>query len=290
MKDFDTLIISGGSTKGILTLGALQYLYNTINIEKIHNYIGTSAGSIICFLLIIGYKPDEIITYICTKQLLENMGSIDILSMFNGGGAMLFTKIYECLEKMTIDKIGYLPTLQNLKDKYNKNLVCSTYNLTTDNIEYLSVYTYPEMPCLIALRMSSNLPFLFEKFKYNNNFYIDGGIHDNFPIDINEELTKKLEINKVIGLLISKEIYNIKDNTEQSSLTLLEYIYRIMFIPIDQTIEYKIKNVLTNKNIEYKIIRLFYDKLKFFHFKLSTKEKLDIFSLGYTQAKEQFII
>ena len=264
MKDFDTLIISGGSTKGILTLGALQYLYNTINIEKIHNYIGTSAGSIICFLLIIGYKPDEIITYICTKQLLENMGSID--------------------------KIGYLPTLQNLKDKYNKNLVCSTYNLTTDNIEYLSVYTYPEMPCLIALRMSSNLPFLFEKFKYNNNFYIDGGIHDNFPIDINEELTKKLEINKVIGLLISKEIYNIKDNTEQSSLTLLEYIYRIMFIPIDQTIEYKIKNVLTNKNIEYKIIRLFYDKLKFFHFKLSTKEKLDIFSLGYTQAKEQFII
>ena len=67
--DFDTLVIAGGSSKGIVTLGALQYLYDNNIGKNINTYIGTSSGSIICFLLIIGYTPIEIIVYICTNQL-----------------------------------------------------------------------------------------------------------------------------------------------------------------------------------------------------------------------------
>jgi predicted acylesterase/phospholipase RssA len=43
--------------------------------------------------------------------------------------------------------------------------------------------------------MSSNLPLIFENFKYGNNFYIDGGVSDNFAIDVG--ISKG---NKIIGI------------------------------------------------------------------------------------------
>ena len=55
--DFDTIVLAGGSTKGLLTLGALQYAYDNNIIKNINTFIGTSAGAILCFLLIIGYTP-----------------------------------------------------------------------------------------------------------------------------------------------------------------------------------------------------------------------------------------
>ena len=73
LVDYDTLVLSGGSSKGIMTLGALQYLYDNFLLKNIKNYIGTSAGAMICYLLAIGYTPVEIIVYICKHQLLEKM-------------------------------------------------------------------------------------------------------------------------------------------------------------------------------------------------------------------------
>ena len=71
--DYDTLVISGGSSTGIVTLGSLQYAYDNYFLSKVENYIGTSSGAIICYLLIIGYTPIEIIVYICSHQLMEKI-------------------------------------------------------------------------------------------------------------------------------------------------------------------------------------------------------------------------
>ena len=70
LQNYDTLVLAGGGTKGILTLGALQYAFDNLFLTNVKNYIGTSAGAMICFLLCIGYKPIEIIVYICTHRLL----------------------------------------------------------------------------------------------------------------------------------------------------------------------------------------------------------------------------
>ena len=42
--------------------------------------------------------------------------------------------------------------------------------------EYLSYLNHPNMQCLIALRMSCNLPIIFSQFKYLNCYYLDGGM------------------------------------------------------------------------------------------------------------------
>lgn len=273
--DYDTIVISGGSSKGILTLGAIQYAYDNFLLNNVTNYVGTSSGSMVCFLLAIGYTPIEIITYICCHQLIEKIMHFNIVAMINGEGASSYTNIYENFEKMTIDKIGYIPTLKDLKEKFGKSLTCVTYNITENKTEYLSYETYPDLPCLIAIRMSSNLPLIFEKYKYGNSFYIDGGVSDNFAIDIGAKIG-----TKVLGLLLDTESSNFSN---EQDINVLEYIYKIMFIPISQILEYK----MTGISDKCKIVNLRYNKVKFFNFKISNKDKLDMFSIGYEQMKEQ---
>ncbi len=274
--DYDTLVLSGGSTKGIITLGALQFAYDNYLLNNIKTYIGTSAGAMISYLLAIGYTPIEIIVYICKNQLMEKMQHFNIVAMINGSGAVSFNNISENLEKMTIEKIGYLPTMKDLKNNFGKTLICITYNLTEDKSEYISPDNYPELPCLIALRMSANLPLIFETFKYGNCFYIDGGIYDNFGINIGDNIGKK-----VLGILLGS-----KDNSnfnKYPDMDILEFIYKIMFIPISNNIESKLQNI----SEKCKIIKLNYDKLKFFNFNVNSKLKLDLFSYGYSEMKRQ---
>ena len=199
--------------------------------------------------------------------------------MTQGGGAMSFSTIYENLEKICIEKIGFIPTFTDLKEKFKKNLICVTYNITTDQTEYISAETYPTMPVLIALKMSANLPLIFENFKYGNSFYIDGGISDNFPIDIGNKIGKK-----VLGIYLASD--DAKKETSNSNI--LEFIYKLIFIPISQNENYKISSVLdSTTKCKCKIIKIKFGNIKFFNFKLQSKEKLDLFSEGYEQMKEK---
>ena len=265
--NFDTLVLSGGSTKGIIILGALQYLADNFYLSDIKNFIGTSSGAIICFLLSIGYSPIEIMVYICTHQL----------AMINGGGSSSFSNIYEQLEKMTIEKIGYIPTFSDLKNKFNVNFICTTYNLTENKTEYLSFENNPDLPCLIALRMSSNLPLIFENFKYRNNFYVDGGVSDNFAIDIGDKIG-----DKIIGIYLDTEDKNLKT---EHDFNVIEYIYKLMFIPISQSTMLKINNLSEKK---CKIIKLQNNRTTFFDFNINSVEKLNLFSSGYQEIKTFF--
>ena len=270
---YDTLVLSGGSSKGIVLLGALQYAIDNYLLKNVTNYIGTSSGSMICYLLIIGYTPIEIIVYICTNQILEKLQHFNVVSMLNGTGASSFAGMHELFEKMTISKIGKLLTLKDIKEIYNKNFTCITYNLTTQKTEYLNAETYPDLPCLTAIRMSSNLPLIFEKFQYNNNFYVDGGLTDNFPIDYGDKIGKK-----VIGFLLDTH----DDFNNNDSDNIIEYIYKLMSVPISQSIELKTRNVSNN----CKIIRLDYSEIKIFNFNIDSKTKLEMFSFGYQHMKK----
>lgn len=274
--DFDTLVLSGGSIQTLITLGSLQYAVDNFLLKGVTTYIGTSAGSLSCYLLAIGYTPIEIIVYLCTKQILEKMKSFNIVAMMNGNGATSFSHIQEQLEIMTIDKIGKLLTLKDLYENYGKTLICVTHNLTSDKTEYLSYETYPDMPCLIALRMSSNLPFIFDHFKYLGSFYIDGGISDNFAIQLGDKIG-----TRILGIYI----FNFKKNFKQDmSKNAIEYLYQLMSIPMWQNT----KNAISNISDKCTVISLEPDKTLFFDFNLDSRHKLEMFSSGYSQMKNSY--
>jgi predicted acylesterase/phospholipase RssA len=278
--DFDTLVLSGGSIHSIIILGALQYATDNYLLKSVNTYIGTSAGAICSYLLAIGYDPIEIMVFLCTKQILERMKQFNIVAMINGGGATSFSHLYEILEKMTIEKIGRLLTFKELYDNFGKKLICLTHNLTKNKEEILSYETYPNMPCLIALRMSSNLPLIFEKFKYLDNFYVDGVVSNNFGIDIADKNGKK-----ILGVVLHDINKNNNFNNENNNNNIIEYIYKIISVPVIQ----RITNKINNCSERCKIIILKPDDTMFFNFNLDTHKKLEMFSKGYIQMKESWL-
>ena len=273
--NYDTLVLSGCSQKGFVTLGALQYCNDNFLLIDTKYFIGTSAGAIICYLLIIGYTPIEIVVYLCTNQILERMQNLNIVAMIQGNGASSFNHLQEHLERMTIEKIGYLPTMLDIYNKFGKTLVCITHNVTENITEYISHETYPSIPCLTALHMSANLPLIFDKFKYGNSFYVDGGLSDNFGIQLGDKLG-----NKVLGLHLYGDLGN--NSQSDSEIESLEYIYKILLIPIDKATHYKIS--LASDNCD--IIQLKSNPKKFFNFDMNSKEKMEMFCSGYNQIRE----
>jgi predicted acylesterase/phospholipase RssA len=272
---FDTLVLSGGSVRGVGVLGALHYAKVNLFIENINTFVGVSSGAMICYMLAIGYTPLELIKSVCVNQdFMHKLQNFSFINMLHGEGATSYNPINEILEKLTIDKIGRFVTLKSLKETFGKTLICGTFNYTQGRAEYLSAKNYPDMPCLTAIRLSANLPLFFKHYKYMGNYYIDGGIADNFPI----QLVAKPE-NRVLGFLLLPK-HQDKNPTE---LNILEFIYSLFFVPSNKAMEYKSEQIS-----DCMIVKLRLNNIKVFNFDVSRKIILDMFSNGYQLAKKFF--
>ena len=273
-KEYDTLVLPGGGLKGFCLLGAIQSAMDSGLLNNIKNYVGTSIGSILGYLLAIGYKPIEIMVAIYTNKWLERMQNYNLVAMINGNGATTFTSLHEALEKLTINKIGQFITLGKLKELYGKTLICVAYNMTTCCTEYLGPDNYPDLPCITALRMSSNIPLIFDRFMYMDQYYIDGGVSDNFPIKKGEEIGEK-----VLGIHLKISEKSLQDNPEEG---LIYYFLRLLQIPIIQSTKYKVESA----GDKCTIIPVNTGELKAsFEFDVKSKLRLDMFSAGYNAFK-----
>jgi predicted acylesterase/phospholipase RssA len=271
-EEFDTLVLSGCSVKAFVTLGALQYCEENGFLKTINKFVGTSSGSMLCYLLAIGYTPLEILKNVCTNDALENMKNFDLVKMMEGLGATDYNHINQVLEKMTIEKIGYFTTLGKLLKETGNSLTCVTYNNTKSKAEYLSPKDFPDLPCLTAIRMSSNLPFIFSKFKYMNCDYDDGGFSDNFPILYGEKIG-----NKVLGL---QNTVNLKSFTETS---IVESFYKKLFTPVCELMKFR-----TDQSTKKSTVVVLNFSINFFDFNVKTTHKMEMFSTGYQTIKSFF--
>lgn len=282
MNEIDTLVLSGGSVNGLVMLGSLQFLYDNNYIDKVNKYVATSCGALISYLLSIGFKPTEILTTICLRQIIEKLQNIDIGSVFRGSGSISFMVIQEEIERVTIEKIGYLPTLADIKNNFDKELYMTTFNITREKTEYLSWKTYPSLPCMSAIRMTCNIPFVFDNFKYGDSFYIDGALSDNLPLDLGCSIG-----NNILALYISTHDIDKDDMYKNNipELGMLEYIYKILKIPMKQLMKMKIEH--TDKT-KCKVYRIKPFTVSTFLLKVDPKHKLNMFVDGYHQISKMF--
>ena len=273
MKKIDTLVLSGGSVKGILFLGSLHFLSEVLDMSGVKTYIGTSIGAIICYFLLIGYLPLEIQTSISTREFVNEIDFFNVIKILHGDSVTSYDKIDQYIMEMTMKKIGYMPTMEDLYNSFGKKLVCTTYNLSLQKSENISYHNYPNIPVNAALRMSSNLPIIFPQFDYMGNAYIDGGITNNFPLDV---VQNPREIT--LGLLIMDNEKHV--NVEKN---LLSFIYHLLFIPSHENTRTKIHSGRKNCFV-YKLDY----KMNFFNLKPSPLEKQNIFINGYILTKELY--
>ena len=273
--NYTTLVVSGGSVKGHIALGVLQYALDRHYLDYVKTYIGTSIGSAISYLLAIGYTPRDILVYLCVNHVGEEFKYYNMVKVINGEGSFSFDIISKHLEKMTLEKIGHYLTFREVFTILGKKLIFTTYNETQGYGEYLSVDTYPDMPVLVAVQMSSLLPFVFEKFRYMGSSYIDGGIFDNFP------LLQAQKGEKILGINMLPRQHGLSPEKEKD---LFGYIHHLMFTPVMELVKIQTKNKPENCDI-IEIIDKDEIPLKL---NLDNKEKLNYFSKGYQHAKKFF--
>ena len=214
---YNKLVLSGGAKRGVITLGSLEYLYEKQNyMENINTFIGASVGAIICYLLIIGYKPMKLISYLITNDFFNKFKTIDIVKLSNCNGSYNWNIIGKYIKDMTLNVSNKLFTMKELYDTYNKELICITYNYTKQKEEVISYKTHPDLPCIDALQMSSSIPLYFPRFKYNDDYYIDGAFVNNFPVNLLEEEDKaiainctKMYVNDKEDMMITNYIFNL---------------------------------------------------------------------------------
>lgn len=275
-----TLVLSGGSVKGIAILGSIQCLVDRGLLKDVTIFIGTSVGSIIAFLMILGFSPVEIMVILCQKGFLEKIIQIDMSRLFHGERSVAsFQGIQEFLEKCSVQKYQRYFTLSQLYEITGKRLVCCTYNYTQRRTEYLSPESHPDLPCITAIRMSAALPFLFEPFPYMNSVYMDGGIHDDFPIgQIDTDAGGAFAI-RVVNTLLSAD-------TPQSD-SLMDYITVII-----ESMKQNVQNLRISMYEArcHQIFTLSIDPdIGFLRFGLSTTQKFDLFSQGYQSTEKDLL-
>ena len=279
---YDAIVLSGGASKGFAMIGAVQYLIEKQCLVRVKYYIGTSIGSVIAYLLALGYSGIELMVYICSNGIIEKLKEsmskdkhwYEVIIGSSDHGIYDYNIIQNTLVSLTLEKMDHIPTLEEMYNTYGKTLIFTTYNLTTHHTEYLNHTTHPSLNCLDALRMSCNLQYIFSNFIYNDCEYIDGGFVDNFPIEILKSVWKKKSL-KMIGISITyKPIFG----NEQ----LINKLYSLLYIPILSRENEKLKHNSNKK----KIISLDVDE-SLLLFDVSNSKKLDLFSFGYNVCKKQ---
>jgi predicted acylesterase/phospholipase RssA len=275
MKNYNTIVIAGGGMKGFAILGVLQYLYQYHILKNIKKYIGTSVGSMLSVLMILEYQPVEISLYLLKSPYLKKFTICNIFNGMNGKGVINFDYFEIILKELILKKIDKIPTFQELYEKYPIEINMITFNYSLNKEELLSRHTTPNLNIVEAMRMSSNVPFLFGNYKNGDYFYFDGFITNIFPID-------KIDKDNDIVLGISTLQDRWKKETNTLKLNNLKIIWNLFLLPF-----FKIQRVSCNDFIEHcDVINITSNLGSFFDVSLNTTKILDFFSNGYSIAKD----
>jgi len=194
------LVLSGGGAKGIAHIGAIKALEE-------HNiyptYIaGTSSGAIVGALYASGCNWEEILDFFKKVQIF-NFNSY----ARNKPGFIDTEKFYDVFR-------DYFPS-----DNFNtlkKKLFITTTNILSGTLE---IFNSGEL--IKPLLASAAYPGVFTPVKIKDNYYIDGGTLNNFPVDL-----IKMYCDQVIGVYVNP-FKKVKIEDLKYSYAVFERAFRI---------------------------------------------------------------
>lgn len=269
--EYDTICMSGGGVKGFAFIGALDYLNKKkiINIDNIKNWVGTSIGSILAYAVVCGFSINEMENFIIEFDFTKTNPDISIDNIFishgisDGKRAEFILRSF-IQHKFNIDDITFL----ELYKLTQKNLLIIGTNFTYAREEVFSHNTTPNMSVVTAVRISMSIPVFFTPILYNNCYYVDGSITNNFPIKYCDKYT-------TIGLYIR----NNNDTCNNEITSIVSVIIGCMNI-ISDTINHKDINMCDN------IVQIDNYKHEFINFDFTIETKMKLLKLGHTYAKK----
>jgi NTE family protein len=234
------LVFSGGGAKGLAHIGVLKALEeNNIPIDYI---VGTSMGGIVGGLYASGYSPIEI-EKIALSEDFQNWLS----GYYENEHRYFYNKKPEnpsfITAKLQIDTGFNIKLRSNLindvplnfallelygqasataKNDFDKLFIpfrCIVADIFTQEMIPVSNGNLAE-----AIRGTFTVPLLYRPIKVNDKYVFDGGIYNNFPVDV---MKKDFQPDFIIGSNVSSKTYNDypKDIDEKLMNRFLVYMF-----------------------------------------------------------------
>jgi predicted patatin/cPLA2 family phospholipase len=209
INNIDTLCISGGGNKCFTFLGALDYFVKEHNfdINKIKTFCGTSGGALMCYLFVLGYTLEEVEQFLIDLNCYKLINStINLDKLIDNYGLDIGDKVIFILKELLMNKYNVDDiTFQELYNLTNEEFIVIGTNYTRSIEKAFSYKTTPNVSVITALRITVSIPFVLTPVLFEDEYYIDGGISNNFPINYcNPDTT--------LGLLIKNCIKNDLNN------------------------------------------------------------------------------
>jgi len=229
------LVISGGGPTMIKTLGACQYLekqgfWNIDNIESIH---GTSAGAIIGAMLCMRFDWDTLNSYIIQRPWHEAfpINIKTILDAYHNRGIFDKSAPEKFFKSLLAAKdLSMKITLKEFFEYSKIELYMYSFEINHFQIESISYLTYPDLPLITAIQMTSAIPIIVSPVCFDEKCFIDGAVVSNYPL--NYCLQKVENKEEILGF---KNKYDEKPQGAviNDDSTLLDYIiiflYKLIF-------------------------------------------------------------
>lgn len=212
------LVLSGGGAKGIAHAGVIQALEeNGIPIDYV---TGTSMGAIVGSLYSCGWSPDKMmkfftskdfhywstgvinqrnVTYISTKEPTPDWVSLNLsLQDSTGMAVSLPTSLISPLP-MNIEFLKlYAPYSLQCRENFNNLFV--PFRCVTSDVYHKHKIVLGDGSLGDAVRASMSFPMVFRPIKMDGVLVYDGGIYDNFPVDVMQE---DFDPDFIIGVSVS---------------------------------------------------------------------------------------
>ena len=272
-RKFDAVALSGGGSRGILMLGVLHYYYEKglFDPKTVTEYAGASIGSVMGLLLICGYTPMEIFSEIYSMESFFTVNDChSIWDVIKYMGFMSIKGFAAKIEELVKRKMGFVPTLRKLKELTGKSLYVSGANVTSMAEEKYCAETHPSLSCVNAVKISCNLPLIFQRLRYREAFVVDGGLLNNYPWDYISPSAKN-----VLGVVLVGSDRSLPEDT------FMGYFYRLMMMPIAQLTEMRCQ--LAPDHIT--TIKVAWEGVPLLQFAIASEQKMDMFLSGYQTAE-----
>ena len=239
INNINHIVLSGGAYLGLYELGTLNYLqrnkfYDYNKIKTIH---GTSVGGLIGAIMCIEENMKVVCDYFIERpwskliQITPTM-FFDVIPKKGLIGREIFQYTLEPILKnndLTINT-----TLQELYEKTGKELYLYSVSMSSFKEVIISHKTHPELDIITAVHMTCALPYLVQPVWYENDYFIDGGLINNFPIHKCMELDNMVK-DSILSISFDTEEIN---KTIDESINIFEYGY-ILYKKLAKNLKYK---------------------------------------------------
>lgn len=222
ITNIDTLVLSGGGVKGLHYIGIIKKLEELNVIKNIKTIAGSSIGAFFGALITIGFSYKELYDFI----LLFNISKIkhaDVNNFFSYFGIDNGNNLEIILNNMFISK-GFDKNISfnDLYHKTNIDLIITGVCINEKKCYYFSHQTFPNMSVIKALRISTSIPIYFTPVLFQNKLWVDGGVINNYPIDL-----FKNNLNKTLGIYLAEKMnFSTIDNLENYFICIIHSLIK----------------------------------------------------------------